>query len=228
MKSAKLVLLDPGMGIAKVTILIGCPDWPTSVLCGIMNLPLLPILFGTLPIIFLIFPTLLTGVFTYMANVRDEDGHLEFPWAGTMVAVFAALTAIVQFGSMVIAAYFLEKAVAERKDELDKIPIDKEVKEADDKIEAFNKAYDEVTQWEFLPGCAKYTLLFAVACMILSFDLVILFSEKCFRDYELTNTIDQHLDIYKSLFCTAPLQIHKVYTLHSSTTPLGWYTVLNS
>merc|ERR1712127_1153419 len=100
----------------------GGPDWPTSVLCGIMGLPLLPILVGTLPIIFLIFPTLLTGSFTYMADVRDENGENEFAWAGTLATVFTAVTALVQFGSMVVAAYYLEKVMVEKKDELELIP----------------------------------------------------------------------------------------------------------
>ena len=34
--------------VPQVAILVGGPDWPTSVLCGIMRLPLLPILVGAL------------------------------------------------------------------------------------------------------------------------------------------------------------------------------------
>merc|ERR1712238_315662 len=49
-RSMKVILGEKGMGIAKVSILVGGPDWPTSVLCGIMDLPLLPVLFGTLPL----------------------------------------------------------------------------------------------------------------------------------------------------------------------------------
>ena len=60
-RAMKLVLQDKGMSFAKVAILCGGPDWPTSVLCGIMGLDLLPVLLGTLPIITLILPTVLTG-----------------------------------------------------------------------------------------------------------------------------------------------------------------------
>ena len=46
-----------------VTILVGGPDWPTSVLCGILGLDLLPILLGTLPVFLLILPTVMGGAF---------------------------------------------------------------------------------------------------------------------------------------------------------------------
>jgi hypothetical protein len=193
-RAMKLVLREPGFGIAKVSILVGGPDWPTSVLCGIMDLKLLPVLVGTLPIVFLILPTLLTGSFTYMADARDENGELEFPWAGTMATVFAALTAFVQFGSMVVAAYFLERVIAEKQEELEQIPIDEEVKQADERDEAHREAFEEISRWDRLPALAKCTLSLSLACMIISCYLVQLFAGECFRDYQLTYTIETHLD----------------------------------
>jgi hypothetical protein len=193
-RSMKLVLKEKGLGIAKVSILVGGPDWPTSVLCGIMDLPLLPILVGTLPIVFLITPTLLTGSFTYLASVRTEDGQAEYAWAGTATAVCAAITGLVQFGSMVVAAFFLEQTVADRKDELDAIPIDEEVKKADEKDEAFNEAYEEVTEWDQVPFLARQCLLISLGLMIICCYVVQLFASRCFVEYELTYTIDTHLD----------------------------------
>mmetsp|Transcript_16023 Transcript_16023/g.30228 ORF Transcript_16023/g.30228 Transcript_16023/m.30228 type:complete len:866 (-) Transcript_16023:328-2925(-) len=194
MRSMKLVLQQPGLGLDKVSILVGGPDWPTSVLCGIMDLELIPILIGTLPIIFLIIPTLLTGSFTYMANVRLDNGQSEFPWAGTVATICAAITAIVQFGSMVLAAYFLEDAVSTRKSELEAIPIDEEVKAADERDEAIVHAYEEVTQWGSLPTLAKSCLTMSLISMIASCYMVQLFADQCFREYQLTYTIEQHLD----------------------------------
>ena len=193
-RSMKLLLQDEGISLAKVCILVGGPDWPTSVLCGIMDLPLLPILIGTLPIIFLIIPTLLTGSFTYLSSVRTEDGQAEYPWTGTATAVFIAITGIVQFGSMVVAAFFLERTATLRKEEVEAIPIDEEVKEADERDEAFNKAYEEVTTWDKVPILAKLTLLLSLTSMMMCSYMVQLFSTDCFAEYELTYTIDTHLD----------------------------------
>mmetsp|Transcript_27340 Transcript_27340/g.41158 ORF Transcript_27340/g.41158 Transcript_27340/m.41158 type:complete len:932 (+) Transcript_27340:150-2945(+) len=206
-RAMKLVLREPGLGIPKVSILIGGPDWPTSVLCGIMGLRLLPVLVGTLPIVFLILPTLLTGSFTYMADVRDElTGEHEFPWAGTMATVFAALTGLVQFGSMVVAAFYLERVIDEKKDELDLIPIDEEVKLADERDEALRQAYSELSQWEILPSWARFLLCVSLSCMIVTCYMVQLFASYCFRDFQLTDSIETALDgDWKNL--TKPLGI---------------------
>lgn len=192
-KAMRLVLAQKGMGLDKVSILVGGPDWPTSVLCGIMELKLIPILVGTLPVFFLILPTMFIGSFTYMAGLRLEDGSLEFPSAGVLATVSAAITALVQFGSMLFAAYFLEQTISKRKEELDAIEIDKEVAELEAKEEHFNQCYHKVTQWEVVPLCARITLSLALAYMVMSCYMVQLFGNQCFAPYQLTYTIDEHL-----------------------------------
>ena len=94
-------------------------DWPTSVLCGIMRLSLPQIMLGTLPIVFLIFPTCLTGALLYMASLVKDTGNPEFPWAGTVSTLTASLTAMVQLGSMIVAAYYLEQTSDKRADEVE-------------------------------------------------------------------------------------------------------------
>lgn len=74
-RTIKLVLSKKGFSAVKVATLVGGPDWPTSVLCGILDLPLLPILIGTLPVIIIIVPTVLSGSFVYLAE--------DYTWAGT-------------------------------------------------------------------------------------------------------------------------------------------------
>ena len=64
-RTMKLILKQPGLTVAKVAILVGGPDWPTSVLCGIMRMSLPQILIGTLPVFFLIVPTALAGTFIW-------------------------------------------------------------------------------------------------------------------------------------------------------------------
>lgn len=158
-----------------------------------MGLPLIPILVGTLPIVFLILPTLLTGSFMYMADARvPGTDQLEFPWAGTMATVFAFITAVVQFGSMIVAAYFIERVIEEKKDELDAIPIDQEVRVLEEKTEEHNKAYEEVSVWQTIPFAAQFTLCISLSCMIICCYMVAFFS--CFRDYQLTYTIATNLD----------------------------------
>merc|ERR1712038_2161111 len=107
MRVFKLVLAEPGFTLAKICILCGGPDWPTSVLCGIMDLPLAPILVGTLPVLVLIIPTVLAGSFTYMASLNLDNGQPEFTWAGTAATISTAFAALVLAGFMLLAASYV-------------------------------------------------------------------------------------------------------------------------
>lgn len=104
-----------------------------QVLCGIMGLNLAPVLIGTLPVAFLIFPTVLMGTFMYTSSL--DEGN--WSWTGTAMAIAtvvrtrmnrtASVTSLilvpasmqvaggVQTGSMVVAAYYLSKAIDEKK-----------------------------------------------------------------------------------------------------------------
>jgi len=194
-RAMKLVLGERGLGIAKVCILVGGPDWPTSVLCGIMNLSLFPVLVGTIPVVFLIAPTVITGSFTYMASLRLDDGRPEFPWASTAAAIFFGATSVVQFGAMISAAFYMERVLSDRADEVDALEIDKEVQEADDKAKARKKAYEAATKWDDLPIWSRLTLTLSVLLMSGSCYTLQIFGQQCFYpEYELTSTVSGDLD----------------------------------
>ena len=61
MKAFRYVLSRKGNYWSKVVILVGGPDWPTSVFTGILGLPMLPMLAGTLPVLVPIALTVLAG-----------------------------------------------------------------------------------------------------------------------------------------------------------------------
>lgn len=192
-KATKLNLKEKGLGLAKVSILVGMPDWPTSVLCGIMGLPLIPILVGTLPVVILIAPTILIGFFSYMSNLTNPDDTPEFPWAGTLAAIITAVTALVQFGAMIIAAYYVEQTTSNRAQEIEDLPTDEEVKLLTDKGEALANMYDEVTEWDSVPRWAKICLSLALAFMTISCYMVQFYQDQCFTPFDLSSTIDEHL-----------------------------------
>lgn len=148
---------------------------------------------GTTPIIFLIFPTCLTGALLYMASLETEGGNPQFPSMGTAATITASLTAMVQFGSMIVAAYYLERATDKRKDEIDALEIDKEVKEADDKDEHIRKCYHTVTRWRVVPFWVKSTLLSSLALITASCYMVQFFSSMCFVEHTLTDSVEENL-----------------------------------
>mmetsp|Transcript_7887 Transcript_7887/g.17388 ORF Transcript_7887/g.17388 Transcript_7887/m.17388 type:complete len:1037 (-) Transcript_7887:44-3154(-) len=68
------VLQQRGLALSKVSVLVGGPDWPTSVLCGILKLNLLQVIIGTLPVILVSSPCVITGAF--MANPAADRRRL--------------------------------------------------------------------------------------------------------------------------------------------------------
>lgn len=192
-RTMKLLLAERGLGVAKVAILIGGPDWPTSVLCGIMDLPLLPILVGTLPIFILIIPTVLAGSFIYMASIQLNDGSPEFPWAGTASTICTALAAIVLFGCILSAAFYVEKAMSTRTDDLAMLEIDEAVRVADEKNQSMKNAYKEGTEWKQIPIWVRLILILSLTSMITSCYMIQLFQEDAFTEYQLTYTIENNL-----------------------------------
>lgn len=159
-----------------------------------MRLSLFQIMVGTLPIVVLIFPTCLMGALLYMASLDSDTGNPEIPWSGTAATVCATFAAAVQFGSMIVAAYYLEQAGEQRRDEVDAIEIDKEVKEADERDEHFKKCYETATQWRSIPIWSKGILVSSVICITTSCYLVQFFSGLCFVEHDLTDSIYDNLD----------------------------------
>merc|ERR1719478_585635 len=70
-RAIEKILRKPGLGIRKVVILIGGPDWPTSVLTGILRLSLPQMLLGTLPVICIQVPCVLAGASLSEETLRD-------------------------------------------------------------------------------------------------------------------------------------------------------------
>jgi len=194
MRAMKLVVGTKGITVPKVAILMGGPDWPTYVLPGIMRLSLFPIMIGSIPIAFLIFPTCLTGALLYMASLETDTGNPVYPWVGTVATITASITAMVQFGSMIIAAYYLENAADKRKDEVDAMEIDQEVKEADDRDEHLRKCYQTATQWRAIPFWVKSILVLSLGCITASCYMVQFFPSMCFVEHTLTDSVSENLN----------------------------------
>jgi hypothetical protein len=188
-RAMKLLLIQPGLSMAKVSILCGGPDWPTSVLCGILDLPLTPILVGTLPVMNLVIPTCLAGSFTYLSSSEGEYG-----WAETAAALSTAVAAGVLFTNMILAAYYVEDTLTNRAEEVKALPIDEEVKALEDHETIMEHKYNEVTRWEVVPGVAKCILILSVLCIIVACYIVQIFRDQAFKSYVLTDTIDEKLD----------------------------------
>lgn len=102
MKAIEMVLKEPGLSVGKCCILCGGPDWPTSVTCGLLRVPLHQAILGTTPIIFFVFPCVCTGSF-YV-----QEGDIWRTMASLMLTVSTAVSMV-----LLVAATF---AIQEKMD----------------------------------------------------------------------------------------------------------------
>jgi len=185
-RAVRNILEQPGMNIRKVSVLCGGPDWPVSVLTGILRLPLLSMLYGSLPVFFLIAPCVMAGAFLLRAS---ENGL----W-GSISTMTLAVTVLVQSGAMLAAIHFIAKTAIDNEKVLLALPADEEVLKRESAVEEKLKLRTRVSAWGRLGLFHRVLLAFAAACMTGSCYVFQLFGSRCFKSFEVSDPIDTILN----------------------------------
>lgn len=185
-----------GLKVGKVCILVAGPDFPTSMLCGILRINVPQMVLGTLPVfIVTIAPQVLVGAFLTKSD-GQEGIFATISLAVTTAALFFQLVATVIFSQQVM------KTIEQDGEELAK-PRDehKAVAELTRKEADYNRAYRDVTEWGAMPCSHKSILLISVGLYLLvGFVLTADYSSPaydkfCFRSFAITNKIDDSFEL---------------------------------
>lgn len=205
-RAANLILSDKKITLAKVAFLIGGPDWPTSVLCGILRLDLLPILIGTLPVMVLITPAVLSGAFLFLNALKEnEDGTHPYPSSEVCLSASMFSTAIVGMCLLVGCAITVERTMAMRQMEVDAIEIDEDVREADFKNEEEIALFYKVNSLSESSFKAQHFFLgLSLVTMVISVNLNFFAGSWLFEEYALTDTIEKRLNGHVLNFIKVP------------------------
>jgi len=185
-------LKEPDITIAKVSILIGGPDWPVAVLCGILRLPLGKILLATSPVLLQsVAPCILSG--SLLIIFADDEKKKAL--GETAVAVAGAL----QVAAMIAAGYYIQSTIELNYDALqEERPQDHDVlaleKESADK----DAEFQERTQLPTLPDYVRRMLMAGIAssyasCLLLAGPWKMFWGVACFRKFEITSTVAEAL-----------------------------------
>jgi len=178
-RAIEKILKRPGMRVEKVCILCGGPDWPTSVLTGILKLSLPQMLLGTLPCFFLIAPCVLAG-----ASLTDKDLKSFSP----MIALVAAVT---QGGMGVMAMGYVAREQERSAEELSQpVPEHAILIEKSEEATLRSNKYRLETAWKKFKFIQKFLLLAAVICMSMTCYVAGGLGSQCFRKFELGNAVD--------------------------------------
>lgn len=186
------ILKEPGVTAAKVSILIGGPDWPVAVLCGILRLPLGEVMLALSPVLLQsVVPCVLSGSLLVMFGEDDKKKAL----AETAVAVAGAL----QLVALVVAGYYVQEAIELHYDELQKErPEDRDIIELEKEAEKKEADFRERTTWEGLPMQARGVLISGlvsvyISCLLMAGPWKIFLGTSCFRKFDITSSVDKAL-----------------------------------
>eukprot|EP00949_MAST-11_sp_MAST-11-sp1_P003740 g3740.t1 len=184
-RAIRKILSSPGLSWAKVAILCGGPDWPTSVLTGILRLSLVKMLIGSLPVFFLILPTVFAGAFI----LKKNESAL---YAGLANIATMGFT-MVQTAARVASMYYIENTSAAHRQELENMEDDKEVAEADAKIAKIKLIKEQVTKWGLTPWWIKLVYLLGCGSTFVFCWAYNMFMSRCFVKFDVTDSIETEL-----------------------------------
>jgi len=190
-KAIKLILSKPGLSAGKVAILCGGPDWPTSVLTGILGLPFPQMLFGSTPVVLLIAPCVITGA----VLLRTQEGGM---WESLSV-VMLGISTLTQMGSMLVALMYIERTIDKHEKEIEAMPNDQEVMAIENEAKAKQKAYQRALDWHQrynnrFPLSMKIVLCIGALNMSACCYLTTFLGSSCFESFEVSDSISEKLD----------------------------------
>jgi hypothetical protein len=203
-KAIEMILLERGLKLPKVSVLVGGPDWPTSVLCGILRLNLFQTCFGTLPVVFVSTPCVVAGAFLVGAGpanpapcgesgeeyfFTDEEQSKRDGWE-TLSQMMMMVAMAGQLLCGFLAVYFFQAVANKHLDELSKPRKEHEAIAALTRQEKeLTECYAEISDWRRLPNGPKFALLTAALFFVGSCYALVFGDDYCFRSFSITSRI---------------------------------------
>lgn len=188
-RAMEKILKMKGFSLGKVCILVAGPDFPTSMLCGILRLNIPQMLLGTSPVIpVTIIPQVLVGA---LLSMPGGDSGM---WSMVSTAVTAGAAAF-QGAAMLIFSYKIMMTIEKDGKELAESREEHKALEKLTEQEAkYSEAYQAVTEWNIMSKSQQVLLLLATALFLAAGFMTaadfILPDKICFRKFSLKNKID--------------------------------------
>lgn len=188
-RAIERILKSRGLNPGKVSLLVGGPDWPTSVTCGIVRVNIPQMLLGTLPVVTLLAPCVVAG-----ACMGKVSPGVDNAW--TMCANGSTIFAgVVNMASMAYAVYTVSNTIQNHGEELAQPrPEHAAVAELTAKEAEAVAAYNRTVHWSDLSAFWKASLVLGACCMLLSNAMFVGLAELCFEPFAIKNKIGDPIE----------------------------------
>jgi len=179
-RAIECVLRMPGWSIGKVAILCGGPDWPTSVMAGVLRLPVSKMLFGTIPIIFFVAPCVMTGSF----YLKQDESEM-WSRSGTLMMT---LTMVVNMILWALAGWAIQEQFDKNHEKITRpmetyLELDwRDYKEAE-------LATAKVIKFEDVPWPLRYSYVYFMVVVIMVCQFFYWTPTTCFGEFPVTGDI---------------------------------------
>jgi len=194
-------ILQEDMSVAKVALLTGGPDWPLAVLCGILRVPMAPVLWCVSPVLVCsVFPCVFAGAMFYWQHWDNAHkyGDVQHEESG-LAKVVLVIASFAQLAFTLIAALCVQKTLEANFEQLSaRRPQDEWLHKLDELGEARWRRTIRLTSWEALPNTLRLALCSSFLCAESS--LVLLngpthewFGMSCFLAFDVMSTVEKDL-----------------------------------
>jgi len=179
-RAVEAVLRRKGLSWGKVAILCGGPDWPTSVLCGILRCSLMEMELGTLPILVFIAPCTLCGAF-YLKKTESQV------WDNaTNLMIVLSLVVNLVFG--VGAAWAIQEEIDTNTWEVSK-PLMEHIHLDWLDYRSDQLAQSCVIKWSDIPCLVRFVAVLGVLCEVIVGHMLYWWPTLCFGSFAITDDI---------------------------------------
>uniref|UniRef100_A0A7S1QST6 Uncharacterized protein n=1 Tax=Alexandrium catenella TaxID=2925 RepID=A0A7S1QST6_ALECA len=188
MRAIERILREPGFTMAKVTLLVGGPDWPVAVLCGVLRLSVMSIQLCISPVLLQsVFPSVLAGALLLVQSGPEEK--TTHGMAEVTLVVAGGLQLLVGM----VAFYYVQDVLEHNYEELSQTrPEDMKLEELEAKADAIDRAFWRESAWELLPVWLKAVLVGGLLCIQASVALLSM-HESCFKKFGLMSSVERDL-----------------------------------
>jgi len=186
------------VSLAKVSLLIGGPDWPVAVLCGVLKVDTWLVLLCVSPVLLQsVFPCVLAGsLMLYNGPGAGSNQHM-----GGLAELCLLFMAGLQILAFLVAGYYIQEVMERKHEKITKMiregQLPGELQE-EELAKERERSFERDTKWELLPGYVQISLAMGLMLMEASIILFLLPWRKivggsCFKDITLSTSVEKDL-----------------------------------